>query len=372
VPTGEVSGLDAVDIDPRHDGDVWERENLHRLPETKIHQTKSGGRHYLFAHAPGLRNSQGQIADGVDARGEGGYVIFPPSDGYTVISEAEPAPWPAWLLALALQPAPPVQQAAQNGSTGEPISFLRAQAAIQGELKKLAATSNGRRHNARLIIGKTIGGYAEQARLSDDTLTEMMLSALPPQSNRAAEETTIRDGLSAGRATPFPMPDRPRYSNGRAGREATAPPPAQLPRAAEPTEEPAQDEPTILGRELTEDGLAQAFATLHADALRYCHHTGAWFRWTGQYWRKDETRAAFDWARQTCRQLAAGAPKTLRATIARAATAAAVERFAQADKAHAVTSDIWDGDPFLLGTPSARKRRSGTSFWWRPRETTPA
>ena len=37
--------------------------------------------------------------------------------------------------------------------------------------------------------------------------------------------------------------------------------------------------------------------------------------------------------------------------MAKAATAAAVERFAQADRAFAVTSAIWDRDPMLLGTP---------------------
>ena len=39
-------------------------------------------------------------------------------------------------------------------------------------------------------------------------------------------------------------------------------------------------------------------------------------------------------------------------TLAKASTAAAVERFAQADRALAVTSAIWDTDPFLLGTPA--------------------
>jgi putative DNA primase/helicase len=38
-------------------------------------------------------------------------------------------------------------------------------------------------------------------------------------------------------------------------------------------------------------------------------------------------------------------------TLAKAATAAAVERFAQSDPTLAVTSSIWDNDPFLLGTP---------------------
>ena len=39
------------------------------------------------------------------------------------------------------------------------------------------------------------------------------------------------------------------------------------------------------------------------------------------------------------------------ARFARASVAAAVERFAQADRAFAVTSEQWDRDAWLLGTP---------------------
>ena len=96
----------------------------------------------------------------------------------------------------------------------------------------------------------------------------------------------------------------------------------------------------------TEDGIAQAFAEKHQDDLRYCHHTGAWFRWNGKRWFREETRLAFDWARILCRELNRGRTEKL----AKAATAAAVERFSQADRLFAVTSRIWDADPWLLGT----------------------
>ena len=43
VPTGEMSGLDVLDIDPRHGGDTWFVENKARLPMTRVHQTQGGG-----------------------------------------------------------------------------------------------------------------------------------------------------------------------------------------------------------------------------------------------------------------------------------------------------------------------------------------
>ena len=61
----------------------------------------------------------------------------------------------------------------------------------------------------------------------------------------------------------------------------------------------------------------------------------------------------FSWARAVCREIAkhfalTGSKLT---TIAKAATAAAVERYAQSDQAMAVTQAIWDCDLYLLGTP---------------------
>ncbi len=107
------------------------------------------------------------------------------------------------------------------------------------------------------------------------------------------------------------------------------------------------------GFDLTEDGIALAFTKRHQDDLRYDHDRGAWYQWTGKTWREDETKLAFSWSRRICRQLAkdAGVEGKMLATLAKASTAAAVERFAQADPVLAVTSKIWDRDLFLLGTP---------------------
>lgn len=97
----------------------------------------------------------------------------------------------------------------------------------------------------------------------------------------------------------------------------------------------------------TEDAIALSFAEARRDNLRFCHHAAKWYVWTGSRWLKQETKLAFHWARETCRAMNAAGE----ASLARANTAAAVERFAQADPTLAVTSEIWDADPWLLGTP---------------------
>jgi putative DNA primase/helicase len=108
----------------------------------------------------------------------------------------------------------------------------------------------------------------------------------------------------------------------------------------------------IGGFPMTEDGVARAFAAAHADRLRFCHSTGRWHVWTGSHWRKEESKLAFNWAREICRARAASDPRSAAAkSLAKASTASAVERFAQADRAFAVTAEAWDRDPWLLGTP---------------------
>jgi len=102
---------------------------------------------------------------------------------------------------------------------------------------------------------------------------------------------------------------------------------------------------------LTEDGIALTFTARHGEQLRFCHDSGSWYVWKGAVWRQERTKLAFSWARQTCRDLARRASERDQFKITKAAFAAAVERFAQADRVHAVTSETWDRDTWLLGTP---------------------
>ncbi|MEF3058714.1 phage/plasmid primase, P4 family [Ralstonia solanacearum] len=109
---------------------------------------------------------------------------------------------------------------------------------------------------------------------------------------------------------------------------------------------PATDDAPILDpSQISEDALALVFEHRHADALRYCHTAGAWYAWTGNRWQKESTQLAFSWSREICRDFG-NAPK-----FATARTASAVEKFAASSRRLAVTSEVWDSTPWLLGTP---------------------
>ncbi|HHS88900.1 MAG TPA: hypothetical protein ENJ26_00860 [Rhodobacteraceae bacterium] len=98
----------------------------------------------------------------------------------------------------------------------------------------------------------------------------------------------------------------------------------------------------------TEDGIALAFAEKRRDNLRYDHTAGRWYTWDGTRWRVEETDLAFHYARELCREFN---KEHRTATLPKLRTAAAVERFARADRRLAVTHKVWDRDPWLLATP---------------------
>ena len=111
VVTGSISGLVVLDVDPGHGGgeSLARLEAIHGpLPFTVSAVTGGGGRHVYFRHPDGeVRNRVG-IAPGLDLRGDGGYVVAPPSvhpsgrpyawEPSGSPDEAALAPIPAWLL----------------------------------------------------------------------------------------------------------------------------------------------------------------------------------------------------------------------------------------------------------------------------------
>ena len=103
---------------------------------------------------------------------------------------------------------------------------------------------------------------------------------------------------------------------------------------------------------LTEDSTALAFTGCYRDRLLFDHDISKWFVWTGSRWQCERTCLAFSWARDLARELAKSVPEKVRLIASKAAFAGNVERFARADRAFAVTSDIWDSDGYLLGTPA--------------------
>lgn len=78
------------------DVDIGANEkDLQQLPPTYTIGTPSGGRHLYFRCDADYGNRK--FAAKIDTRNANGYVLIPPTEGYTVINSIEPAPLPQWV-----------------------------------------------------------------------------------------------------------------------------------------------------------------------------------------------------------------------------------------------------------------------------------
>jgi hypothetical protein len=99
VATGAISGIDIVDVDPRHGGDRWYFEHIDRLGKTRVHATRGGGWHLIYKHSPGLRNSN-RLAHGVEFLSTGRWAVWWPEHAGRVLCPCPVAPLPGLHEAL--------------------------------------------------------------------------------------------------------------------------------------------------------------------------------------------------------------------------------------------------------------------------------
>ncbi|OWY03556.1 hypothetical protein B6V75_08985 [Thioclava sp. F1Mire-8] len=338
--TGERNGISVLDVDVKNGKDgLLSLSTLgfddHRAMTPIRTVTPSGGFHLFFAYKPDLKATVGKIGPGLDVRNNGGFVIAPGSlkDGklYQVEGEelAKEMPLPNWPESLTPPSQPERQpvdiQAASDFHSEWALDYLAKRVA------DVAATAEGGRQAVLNDASLWAGGAGAHGALSREHAEALLVEAGKTcgLSEREARDT-FNHGWSDGLRKPIELP--PDYSN-----------------IADLLDDLPEN---FAGFPMTEDGVALAFAARNADRLRFCHSSGRWYVWTGSHWQKEESKLAFDWARQMCRTRAASEPRSAAAkALAKAATASAVERFAQADRAFAVTADLWDREHWLLGTP---------------------
>lgn len=216
VPTGLRSGLFVVDVD-RHKADGTQalaelEERFGTLPETLTVRTWSGGEHRYFRMPPqALRNSAGKLGPGLDTRGEGGYVLCPPSaiDGraYAWTVRAAPAELPSgWLEALLPPPRqePPAEPwipATEDEQTRAGAWCLRA---LQCEARELADTPAGSRNDRLWRAAAALGGLLHVGTISADDVRRALTWACSTWEARDARKDrgTLERGLAFGRAQP--------------------------------------------------------------------------------------------------------------------------------------------------------------------------
>ena len=309
IATGEVSGKIAiVDVDVKNGAKGRESlASLKGIAPTLTATTPSGGWH-LYYRAPGRLRSRNGLLLGVDLKADGGYVVAPGSE-----IDGTPYEW--------MDPEVPIAPIPNSI-----LELLESEAPKSVTLDPEAIIGEGLRNETLASIA---GAMRRKGLASDEIAAALKVvnakRCQPPLPEREIE--TIAASIAK---YPFPV-----SSNGN-GNGNHAP----------------DDDSDARPPGFTDDALALIFTDRCALDWRYVAAWGDWLQWDGKCWRKETTLRAYDLARLVCRQAAARCTKPkVAAKVASAATVAAVERLAKADRRHAATVDQWDPDPWLLNTP---------------------
>jgi hypothetical protein len=213
IPTGAASGVEVVDVDRRPERSGFSPfERARRAGITvgwaALVRTPSGGIHAYYP-ADSERRQQSWQAPRVhiDFRGEGGYILAPPSivgtaarqAGYAVMATAKRAPVSidAAMLHTFLDPLP----------TASPSSPRQQLLDVDGLARWVAARSEGERNGALFWaacraaengvppeeLNAVLGPAAQQAGLPPKEVATTIRSALRTTAGREAPTRTVRE-----------------------------------------------------------------------------------------------------------------------------------------------------------------------------------
>jgi hypothetical protein len=140
-----LNGVVVIDIDgPEGEESLAALIRQHGpLPETLQSKTGRGRQLFFTSGGADIRNSTAKLGPGLDVRGEGGYVVLPPSvhpngNLYGWVCKVRPAALPAWLREKLTAPAP------QPPADGEPSREPIPQGQRNSTLTSLAGTMRRR------------------------------------------------------------------------------------------------------------------------------------------------------------------------------------------------------------------------------------
>lgn len=331
---GEVSGaLVCIDFDATPETDVEAFLQHAELPPDYAWTVSTpGSGFHVWIYCPGLEIDKGKLnrpslsGNGhIELRYTGHYAALPPSlhpsGNLYAWSFGEPSDHPAGVVphlllaaydAITTEKTPERSSIERNGASehkhtangiplngGNParaaaIADRYALAAVADELEKVRHAVNGTRNDttnrAAFSLGQLVGaGLLEQYEVERELIGVAVQVGLSEGEAMAA----VRSGMRAGMAKPRVV--QVHTAAARADGDFTGFYDGFGPDC--PPAEAFADLPASMAgfdalRYRAEDGgILDAWRDLYADDWLYVTGQEFWFRWTGQYWRKDESQA---------------------------------------------------------------------------------
>jgi hypothetical protein len=243
IPTGPASGMWVFDVDQDPKRAIDGRTALHELvtrhgplPITLTSQTPRGGvQHFFKWNGARIRNSVGKIGPGLDVRGDGGYVVLPPSvreDGVAYRWQdpsLPPVEAPAWLIEEAIkapassadgtpsvrEPRRATREAVFSSSPGpsSPRAHAWALAALRIACERIANAKTGKRNhtlNAEAfdLFRLVAGGHLDEERARASLFQAADKCGLIDDDGVESVDKTIKSARKAGLKQPRFYPGR--------------------------------------------------------------------------------------------------------------------------------------------------------------------
>jgi hypothetical protein len=194
VPTGIKFCV--LDLDLQHaEAKAWYDQHRAKLPLTRTHVTRSGGRHLLFKASSQVGCSTSKLGPHIDTRGLGGYVIWWPAHGLEVLHEQSLHPVPDWIIeALNAKPkVVPYRPRETLRVTGN------AQNKLSGIIRSVAFAQEGERNRLCFWGACRLREMVEDGAFTRDYAINIVVEAanragLPRDEARRTAESAFRNG----------------------------------------------------------------------------------------------------------------------------------------------------------------------------------
>jgi putative DNA primase/helicase len=198
IIAGTISELVILDADSA-EAVEWCEANLPQTPSVNT----ARGRHYYFRYKDGIRNSVNVNGMELDVRGEGGYVVAPPSVHETGVSYL-------WVdgkslddVALADFPTELFGKNEKTKALSSKTHGNHGQAAIASELTKLAGAVESTRNDQLNKSAFALGQYVPSGELDrHNAETALLRMAMYIGLSESEARGTIKSGIDAGISNP--------------------------------------------------------------------------------------------------------------------------------------------------------------------------
>jgi len=229
IATGAPAGFWVLDLDgPEGMASLAALEERFGLLPATVEQTTGSGRHLCFAMpgpgGPAIRNSASRVGPKIDVRGDGGYIVAPPSihpSGRAYAWRAGHAPWemafaaaPAWLIDLVkvVEAAPAAPMKTRVAERGRASRY--GEAALTGACGDVRSCPPGQQNETLYAkacsVGALVAGGEIDRGYALDALIDAGLGMATSKGpwTRAQIESAVTRAFAWAESNPRTAPER--------------------------------------------------------------------------------------------------------------------------------------------------------------------